>query len=48
MSWKRRGDLVGPDRGDPDDGERERVVKSDDARSPFGGQDVGILLGIVS
>ena len=48
MSWKRRGDLVGPDRGDPDGGERERVVKSDDARSPFGGQDVGILLGIAS
>lgn len=48
LSWKRRGDLVGPDRGDPDGGERERVVKFDDARSPFDGQDVGILLGIAS
>ena len=46
LGWKRRGDLVGPDREDPDGGERERVVKSDDARSPFWGRDVVILLGI--
>ena len=47
MGWKRRGDLVGPDREDPDGGERERVVKSDDACSPFWGQDVVILLVIL-